>query len=844
MAFDPETDLVEFDPETDLEEISSDESPPPATIPRKSGKTQLSELPGMFVKNAIRGPQAFQELLPEAMQPHPIDAAREGFESAKGLTGGWLDIAKENSPLARTALGAFPSLERGIETLGEEVIDPISGIIGGGALGASEFFKTTSIPLGLSKVSDELHERGFPEVEAPDTESVTMNALGKTVEGLVNQPAETMAMAAAPMIGKSIKSFKTSRTPPSPATPKSVELFRTVVNPTTGTKFSRNFPESGGNGLRQIVEEAPKTSDPVQNARIGGKAAEKRLGTQREEMTQYGEQRGGQVDLGVAADAVSRIGKNEFFDLVDTDGAKVFDALASKIVPEKVALRSGAEIYSMIEKQLRQMRKAAGDRAAQLEANEKFQAWDTVRKNIGKQLNEQASRRPNEWIENSRDFSDVYNTMEGIERAVEIFSKDPKNVSVWRDYLTAGGIKDKAMKLGFGRNMLTDLQQALNMARSKPLSPSAPMGPQKPSALPNIPRPVNQPSASGVTVPPALMQQFMEQQALPPALRNVNINAMANEPVTGTTSVMGGEAYRPELLPWEPTRHKIPEPIPEPVVTPPESFSTPGGMVTEAAPVRSLPTWVDDVVKAREPEINLKDVKLLRDVVSGKKLYTTTIKAEGTRAWTKNVLKRLEVAPERAAEIIDAIEQRLRSKTQFPKSSSSVSGLPNNIKTTEGLGKSQADAPQAETSLEVAKPKSQETSNPKGTSERLSSFMDKAIQRMEDEAKGQQVLDFLEDSGRTPISVVEDFWGKTYPNLPPEVQARFNNYIRRLTGMKPGDNVAYDTIAKREIVAKDWNDVFPADQVSSEVRYLQGEERGLIALMEVANKRFSSKTLE
>lgn len=106
------------------------------------------------------------------------------------------------------------------------------------------------------------------------------------------------------------------------------------------------------------------------------------------------------------------------------------------------------------------------------------------------------------------------------------------------------------------------------------------------------------------------------------------------------------------------------EPTPAP---PSESFSTPGGVVSEPVPVKSLPTWVDDVAKATRPEENLSNIKLLRDVISGKKLYTTTVKSEKTSAWAKNVLKRLEADPERAVELIDAIEQRLRGKTEFPK---------------------------------------------------------------------------------------------------------------------------------------------------------------------------------
>ena len=108
--------------------------------------------------------------------------------------------------------------------------------------------------------------------------------------------------------------------------------------------------------------------------------------------------------------------------------------------------------------------------------------------------------------------------------------------------------------------------------------------------------------------------------------------------------------------------------------------------------------------------------------------------------------------------------------------------------------------------------------------------------RTEQEALGQEVLDHLEEIGRTPKDVVTEFWTATYPTLDPVVQKRFQNQIRGVTGLKPGDVISTtaEGVQKR---AEDWQEIYPASEAPSSVEYLEGTERGLITLMELGNLR-------
>jgi hypothetical protein len=139
-----------------------------------------------------------------------------------------------------------------------------------------------------------------------------------------------------------------------------------------------------------------------------------------------------------------------------------------------------------------------------------------------------------------------------------------------------------------------------------------------------------------------------------------------------------------------------------------------------------------------------------------------------------------------------------------------------------------------EVSTEVVKPGV--TTNP------LADFMEGVERRWNQEQAGQSVLDFLEETGRTPQQVVKDFWEKTYDNLPPEVQKRFQQYIKRETSLEPGAVVA--TGPSGNVTAKSWRDVYPHDTPPIDPTHLEGTERGLISLMEMANRGAGKQTAE
>lgn len=115
-------------------------------------------------------------------------------------------------------------------------------------------------------------------------------------------------------------------------------------------------------------------------------------------------------------------------------------------------------------------------------------------------------------------------------------------------------------------------------------------------------------------------------------------------------------------------------------------------------------------------------------------------------------------------------------------------------------------------------------------------WLEQVTLRMKQEGLGQQVLDELDEVGKSPQSVVAEFWKHTYPHLPEEAQQRFNTYINKVTGFKPGSVIAAGANGER-IVGKTWDELYPADYVPSAVEHLEGTERGLIALMEMGNRR-------
>lgn len=119
-------------------------------------------------------------------------------------------------------------------------------------------------------------------------------------------------------------------------------------------------------------------------------------------------------------------------------------------------------------------------------------------------------------------------------------------------------------------------------------------------------------------------------------------------------------------------------------------------------------------------------------------------------------------------------------------------------------------------------------------------FYNQAIKKMEQEAAGQNILDHLDEIGKTPQVVVSEFWKETYPGLHDTVKARFHKYIQsEAGGIKPGD-VLWITREGNRIAAKSWEDIYPASELPTNIDHLEGSQRGLISLMEIANMRRES----
>lgn len=110
--------------------------------------------------------------------------------------------------------------------------------------------------------------------------------------------------------------------------------------------------------------------------------------------------------------------------------------------------------------------------------------------------------------------------------------------------------------------------------------------------------------------------------------------------------------------------------------------------------------------------------------------------------------------------------------------------------------------------------------------------------RHQQEQMGQGILDDMEEIGRTPKQVVADFWQSAYPQLSPEAQERFHRMIKNQTGMSPGGVLYVDKTGNR-VTAKGWHEVYDPDLPPPGAGDLEGTERGLIALMEMANQRFA-----
>ena len=124
---------------------------------------------------------------------------------------------------------------------------------------------------------------------------------------------------------------------------------------------------------------------------------------------------------------------------------------------------------------------------------------------------------------------------------------------------------------------------------------------------------------------------------------------------------------------------------------------------------------------------------------------------------------------------------------------------------------------------------------------RADEFFKQALLRLAQDEIGQSILDEMEIANESPKTVVREFWDRTYAQLPEIVQRRFQKYITRLTGFSLGSVVAVDRDGTK-VTGSTWEELYPATEAPTEVTALEGTERGLIALMKMANARLHSTT--
>ena len=126
--------------------------------------------------------------------------------------------------------------------------------------------------------------------------------------------------------------------------------------------------------------------------------------------------------------------------------------------------------------------------------------------------------------------------------------------------------------------------------------------------------------------------------------------------------------------------------------------------------------------------------------------------------------------------------------------------------------------------------------------EEIGNWFTKTLKRVFQENEGQAILDDLMETGVSPQSISKDFWENTYYRLPAEVQQRFQKYLSSLGGgIKPGD-VLFIKKGGERVMAKDWMDIAANSDLPLKVEHLEGTERGYIALMDEANRRFKDIT--
>lgn len=147
----------------------------------------------------------------------------------------------------------------------------------------------------------------------------------------------------------------------------------------------------------------------------------------------------------------------------------------------------------------------------------------------------------------------------------------------------------------------------------------------------------------------------------------------------------------------------------------------------------------------------------------------------------------------------------------------------------------------------IEAPPPERFSEPQQSRANYDAWLESVIRRDKMEARGQEILDMMEESGKSPRSEAVEFWENTYDRLPDADKRIAERMLRGQSGMEPGGTIATQRMpdgSVRPIIAESWKDIgreFSSD-LPATTEYLQGTERGYVVRLAVANEAMRHPT--
>ena len=110
----------------------------------------------------------------------------------------------------------------------------------------------------------------------------------------------------------------------------------------------------------------------------------------------------------------------------------------------------------------------------------------------------------------------------------------------------------------------------------------------------------------------------------------------------------------------------------------------------------------------------------------------------------------------------------------------------------------------------------------------LADFLGRVAKRWAMESHGQDILDGMEERGDSPRDVADKFWADTYFKLPSAAQARFV----KMANNHGGEGILTSRDSPSDVL-----------DLPTTVDYLEGTERGFVALMKEGNDRLATAAM-